>query len=95
MADDPSLDTGGDTGDSARVGPNRGPTTGAPTYPGTPRWVKVFGIVVLVLILLVAGVMVAGGGQHGPRRHMPAGAPSGPGGDTQPAAQALQGVQPA
>jgi hypothetical protein len=48
-----------------------------PTYPGTPRWVKVSGIVTLVLVLLFVIVMVAGGGNHGPGRHMP----SGDGGD--------------
>ncbi|HEV8635254.1 MAG TPA: hypothetical protein VG370_13565 [Chloroflexota bacterium] len=52
------------------------PDTGAP--PGTPRWVKVFGIVALVLVLLVVAVMVAGGGEHGPGRHMPSGGTGGP-----------------
>jgi hypothetical protein len=43
-------------------------------YPGMPRWVKLAGIIALVLILLVVVVMVAGvGGQHGPGRHMPSG----------------------
>jgi Mn2+/Fe2+ NRAMP family transporter len=38
----------------------------------TPRWVKIFGIVVLALILLVAVVIVTGlGGEHGPGRHTP------------------------
>jgi hypothetical protein len=38
----------------------------------TPLWVKVFGIIALVLILLV-GIMLlsGGGGEHGPGRHMP------------------------
>lgn len=37
---------------------------------GTPRWVKVFGIVVLVLVLLFVVVQVTGvGGPHGPGRH--------------------------
>ena len=41
-----------------------------PAYPGTPRWVKVSGIVVLVLVLLAVVIMVTGvGGQHGPWRH--------------------------
>ena len=45
--------------------------TGPPPYPGTPRWVKVSGIVVGVLTLLAVIVMLAGvGGQHGPGRHM-------------------------
>lgn len=41
-----------------------------PPYPGTPRWVKVSGIVVGVLVLLVVIVLVTGlGGPHGPGRH--------------------------
>jgi hypothetical protein len=41
-----------------------------PPYPdsGTPRWVKVSAIVVLVLVLLVV-VMLVVGGDHGPGRH--------------------------
>lgn len=38
--------------------------------PSTPRWVKVFGIVTLALVLLV-GVAVLTGGEHGPGRHTP------------------------
>lgn len=38
--------------------------------PSTPRWVKLFGIIALVLVLLV-GVMLLSGGEHGPGRHMP------------------------
>jgi hypothetical protein len=69
------------------VAPARSSTTG---YPGTPRWVKVFGIVAFVLVLLVIVVIVSGvGGQHGPARHLPSGAPGGPGGQTPPAAQAV------
>ena len=47
--------------------------TGRPTYPGTPRWVKVSGVVTLVLVLLVVIVIVVSGGNHGPGRHMPSG----------------------
>jgi ABC-type transporter Mla subunit MlaD len=40
---------------------------------GTPRWVKVFGIVALVVVVLVVVVAVTGrGGEHGPGRHAPA-----------------------
>lgn len=43
-------------------------------YPGTPRWVKVFGIIALVLLLLVVlrltGVVA---GDHGPGRHIRSG----------------------
>jgi hypothetical protein len=44
-----------------------------PPYPGTPRWVKVSGIVAIVLVLLVGGLIVFGGGRHGPGRHLPVG----------------------
>jgi len=40
-----------------------------PRYPGTPRWVKVSGIVIGILILLLVGLIVVGGGGHGPGRH--------------------------
>jgi hypothetical protein len=79
MADLPSSpDSNGDTG----VGPGRGLT------PGTPRWVKVFGIVALILVLLVVIMLVTGvGGDHGPGRHMPFG---GAGGHTPPIAHGVQ-----
>ncbi len=81
-----------DTGDIAGLTPSRTSTT---SYPGMPRWVKVSGIVVLVLVLLVVGAMVVGGGQHGPMRHTPSGAPGAPGSDTLPAAQVVQQAQQA
>jgi hypothetical protein len=37
---------------------------------GTPRWVKVFGIVGAVLVLLIIVMLVSG---HGPGRHMHSG----------------------
>ncbi|HLM22692.1 MAG TPA: hypothetical protein VK390_14355 [Propionibacteriaceae bacterium] len=37
-----------------------------PPYPGTPRWVKVFGIIAIVVILLVVIMLLTG---HGPGRH--------------------------
>ena len=40
-----------------------------PPY-STPRWVKVFGIVVLILFVLI-GIMLLSGG-HEPRSHFPA-----------------------
>ena len=36
---------------------------------GPPRWVKVFGIVALVVIVLFVVLLIAGGGEHGPARH--------------------------
>ena len=44
----------------------------------TPRWVKVVGIVVGVLLVLVILLMVFGGGNHGPGRHLSAGNTVGP-----------------
>jgi hypothetical protein len=45
---------------------------------GTPRWVKVFGIVALVVALLVITIMLMGGaGGHGPQRHGGGTPPSG------------------
>jgi hypothetical protein len=40
---------------------------------GTPRWVKIFGIIALVLVLLVVIMMFIGGGDHGPGRHISSG----------------------
>ncbi|MGH9457659.1 MAG: hypothetical protein ACRD2J_08480 [Thermoanaerobaculia bacterium] len=42
-----------------------------PPYPGPPRWVKVFAILGLaVLLILVVLLLSRGAGGHGPRRHM-------------------------
>lgn len=35
----------------------------------TPRWVKLFGIGTIVLVLLVIIIMLISGGEHGPGRH--------------------------
>ena len=41
---------------------------------GTPRWVKLFGVIALTMVLLLLIIiMLAIGGDHGPRRHMPTG----------------------
>jgi hypothetical protein len=40
------------------------------TTTGTPRWVKVVGIIAVVL-LLVLGIIMLIGGEHGPGRHAP------------------------
>ena len=49
------------------------PSSQTEETPGTPRWVKVFALIALIVVLLVVIVMVAGGGTHGPRRHLPSG----------------------
>jgi hypothetical protein len=41
-----------------------------PPYPGTPRWVKMFGIIAIVLVLLMAMMLLSG---HGPGRHTSSG----------------------
>ncbi len=43
---------------------------------GAPRWVRVFGIIALVLVVLAAILLLTGGGSHGPGRHTGGQAPS-------------------
>jgi hypothetical protein len=41
------------------------------TAEGTPRWVKVFGIVALLVVAVVVVLILTGrGGPHSPRRHI-------------------------
>ena len=56
MADPPPYP---DTGDDTGVAPHRGSTT------GTPRWVYVFGIIAIVLVLLFVILHLTGGGLGG------------------------------
>ncbi len=42
----------------------------SPDDTGMPRWVKILGIIALVVIVLLAVMLVSGGG-HGPGRHTP------------------------
>ena len=66
----------------ADLPPYRDPSDDTGVGPGTPRWVKVFAIILIVLVLLVGIIMFTGiGGPHGPGRHMPSG---GAGGLTSP-----------
>jgi len=53
------------------------PDDGSP--PRMPRWLKVSGITVLVVVLLVIGLMVLTGheGQPGPGQHIPGGKSAG------------------
>jgi len=48
----------------SRAGPRAG------WVAGVPRWVKVFVITTLALVLLMVVVMLLSGGQHGPGRHL-------------------------
>lgn len=53
------------------------PDTGDAATPdrsdGMPRWVKVFGIIGIVVALLIVIVLLVGDGSHGPGRHLPGG----------------------
>ncbi len=40
---------------------------------GMPRWVKVFGVIALAVVVLFVVLMFAGDGRHGPWRHLPSG----------------------
>ena len=54
--------------DPNRIDASATPDASAP--PGVPRWVKVMGIIVLVLVLVFIILQVTGiGGQHSPGRH--------------------------
>jgi hypothetical protein len=72
-----------DTGDDNGVRSDR---------PSTPRWVKVSGIIVIILFLLFVIHRFTGiGGEHGPGRHTPGGdAP--PKGDQTPSADHTRSV---
>ncbi len=39
--------------------------------PSTPRWVKVSGIITIVLVLMFVILHLTSGGKHGPGRHIP------------------------
>ncbi|MFZ3590083.1 hypothetical protein ACOI1C_12575 [Bacillus sp. DJP31] len=41
---------------------------------GIPRWVKVFGVIAVILALLVVTMMFTG--EHGPGRHLPSDDPT-------------------
>lgn len=69
MADSPGdRGSSGETVDDVVARRSRGSVT------GPPRWVKVFGLIALVLVLLFVIAQLAGvGGGHGPGRHVPSG----------------------
>jgi hypothetical protein len=59
MADlPPELDSTADTG-------NNGDAAGRGSPPGMPRWVRVFGIIAIVLIVAFIIRHLTGGGFHG------------------------------
>lgn len=55
---------------SADAGTTDHAAPGADPPAGPPRWVRVFGIVALVVLVLIVALLVfGGGGAHGPGRH--------------------------
>lgn len=60
-----------DDGSAQQPIPSTPPDGQAP--PPTPRWVKVFGIIALVVLLLLVVGLLTGRGEHGPGRHMQSG----------------------
>lgn len=48
--------------------PPPSPDHGVEASTGAPRWVKVFGIIALIVLLLFVVMLLTGGG-HGPGRH--------------------------
>jgi hypothetical protein len=59
-------DSGSNPGEADGAGPDHEPPA------GTPRWVKMFAIIALVIIVLFLILMVTRGpgGRHGPGRHI-------------------------
>ena len=41
------------------------------TPPPRPGWVKILGIVLAVIVVAIVVMALAGGGGHGPARHLP------------------------
>jgi len=56
----------------AGLPPDTGVGRDRESTPGTPLWVKVFGIIALAVVLLFVILLLFGGG-HGPGRHTPSG----------------------
>ncbi|EHY87476.1 hypothetical protein [Saccharomonospora azurea] len=56
---------------------NSGDRTSGDNQPvaGPPRWVKVFGLIALLVVVLLA-VLLIFGGEHGPSRHFSLGDPA-------------------
>jgi len=49
------------------------PRSPDPKPHSTPRWVKVSGIIAAVVMVAIVILALAGGGEHGPARHLPGG----------------------
>lgn len=71
-------------------GDNTGVARAHDATSGAPRWVKVFGLIALVVVLLFVVLLLTGGGGHGPGRHTGG---EGPGGRTAPSGMPNHGAQ--
>ncbi|MBI3967081.1 MAG: hypothetical protein HY329_15710 [Chloroflexi bacterium] len=69
-------DTSDDTGDDRTGGGDIGVMADDGSTAGTPLWVKLFGIVALVLVVLFAVLHLSGAG-FGPGSHLPSSAAGG------------------
>lgn len=49
--------------------PDAGAQPRRPASTATPRWVKVAGVIALVVVLVFLALLLIGGGEHGPTRH--------------------------
>ena len=74
MADQPPVRESADDGTPERLPDPSAPHSATPRSAeatiGTPRWVKVFGIIGVIRVLLIIGMLFTG---HGPGRHMHSG----------------------
>ena len=52
-------------GNDPQVGPGRD------SPPARPRWVKVFAIIAVALVVCLVIILTVAGGKHGPSRHLP------------------------
>ena len=52
---------------------NENPDHSAEDTQPMPRWVKVSGIIAIVLVVLFLLLLLFGGGRHGPGRHLASG----------------------
>jgi len=94
MADQPAVPAGTtDTPSPGRTAPTPDIPDPGEASSGTPRWVKVFGIIGVVLVLLIVVMLLTG---HGPGQHMHSGlGPYSPSAGVIPPAVAAVGGHPA
>lgn len=59
-----------DAEEAPMVDPSAAPGS---TPPKAPRWVKISGLIAVLVVVAVVVVMALAGGEHGPGRHMPGG----------------------